>query len=475
MHSDMSLAGGVGHTIWTLAVRRAAALLMMCAASAAPAQSDQNAARRDADERDQRTGPVVIRVTDKSGMFDGLAQGAARPTIYLASNVGQWKADGVASDAGPGSGAPVDGGWVIALPDTLLRAAMDSGGVLEYKLTRGSWATVEVDAQGRDIANRRLDLRVNEAAGDTGGALTEEITVEGFADQRGTRWTGLGARASTVTGTLDVLDFTSTIRGNTRKLRVWLPPGYDAAHNADRRYPVLVMHDGQNCFDDATSFSGEWGVDETMTRLIDEGKVPPTIVVGIDNAGAQRGDEYVPISVGARMPGIGGKADEYVSMVIDEVLPLISVKYRTLVGAEHLAMGGSSFGGIVTLHTMTTRPGVIGAALVESPSLWIGTPTGGYVDRLLAYDGAWPARIFMATGGKEYGDEARDKPLQAMFTRLVEGLREKGLGPSQLQATIEPEGTHHESTWRRRLPGALEFLLGAPGFGDDAARGNESR
>jgi predicted alpha/beta superfamily hydrolase len=466
MRNVMIPAGPFSNTIAASPMRRVmAALLALSATCGVAAQNDQTPARRDAD---QRTGPVVIRVTDKSGMFDGLANGAARPTIYLASNAGQWKADGVASDAGPGSGAPVDGGWVIALPETLLRATMDAGGVLEYKLTRGSWATVEVDAQGRDLANRRLDLRVNEAAGDTGGALTEEITVEGFADQRGTRWTGLGARASTVTGTLDVLDFTSTIRGNTRKVRVWLPPGYDAAHNADRRYPVLVMHDGQNCFDDATSFSGEWGVDETMTRLIEEQKVPPTIVVGIDNAGAQRGDEYVPIAIGARMPGVGGKADEYVSMVIDEVLPLISVKYRTLVGPEHLAMGGSSFGGIVTLHTVTTRPGVIGAALVESPSLWIGTPTGGYVERLLAYDGAWPARIFMATGGKEYGDEARDKPLQAMFTRLVEGLRKKGLGATQLQATIEPEGTHHESTWRRRLPGALEFLLGSAAPKDNA-------
>ena len=42
---------------------------------------------------------------------------------------------------------------------------------------------------------------------------------------------------------------------------VYLPPGYD--EDADRRYPVLYLHDGQNVFDEATSFGDEWRVDET--------------------------------------------------------------------------------------------------------------------------------------------------------------------------------------------------------------------
>src|ERR1700744_1269361 len=50
--------------------------------------------------------------------------------------------------------------------------------------------------------------------------------------------------------------------GRERTLRLYLPPSYESA--PDRRYPVIYMHDGQNLFDDATSYAGEWGVDETM-------------------------------------------------------------------------------------------------------------------------------------------------------------------------------------------------------------------
>ena len=49
--------------------------------------------------------------------------------------------------------------------------------------------------------------------------------------------------------------------GNRRDVLVYLPPGY---RRSRRRYPVLYMHDGQNVFDAATSFTGvEWGIDET--------------------------------------------------------------------------------------------------------------------------------------------------------------------------------------------------------------------
>ena len=47
----------------------------------------------------------------------------------------------------------------------------------------------------------------------------------------------------------------------TEKVAVYLPPDYDA--NEERRYPTIYMQDGQNLFDDATSYVGEWGVDET--------------------------------------------------------------------------------------------------------------------------------------------------------------------------------------------------------------------
>ena len=57
----------------------------------------------------------------------------------------------------------------------------------------------------------------------------------------------------------------------TRSCAVYLPPGYAAS---GKHYPVLYMHDGQNLFDDATSYAGEWGVDESLDALAKDGYGP---------------------------------------------------------------------------------------------------------------------------------------------------------------------------------------------------------
>jgi hypothetical protein len=94
----------------------------------------------------------------------------------------------------------------------------------------------------------------------------------------------------TVVGDLRVLpQVHSPQLGNERDVLVWLPPSYA---QGERRYPVIYMHDGQNLFDAHTGYSGEWGVDETLTALAPEGL--EAIVVGLPNAGQARSLEYNP-------------------------------------------------------------------------------------------------------------------------------------------------------------------------------------
>src|SRR5215211_2366936 len=96
----------------------------------------------------------------------------------------------------------------------------------------------------------------------------------------------------TIVGTVHVLDqVASPELGNQRDILVYLPPGYDASQ---QRYPVIYMHDGQNLFDQATSYTNEWQVDETMEALSQAGY--PAIVIGIPNLGEQRIDEYSPVA-----------------------------------------------------------------------------------------------------------------------------------------------------------------------------------
>ncbi len=140
-------------------------------------------------------------------------------------------------------------------------------------------------------------------------------------------------------------DFHSRFLEHDRSIVVYLPPGYHA-DSADR-YPVLYLHDGQNIFDRATSFGEEWHADESAQALIAAGEVAPVIIVGIYNTGEYRVDEYTPTS-GEK--GRGGRADEYGQMLIEELKPFIDQTYKTLPSAASTALGGSSLGGLLTMH-----------------------------------------------------------------------------------------------------------------------------
>src|SRR5690554_3611549 len=77
-----------------------------------------------------------------------------------------------------------------------------------------------------------------------------------------------------------------------RTMIVWLPPKYKRIKNAEKKYPVLYMHDGQNLFDPKTSYSGkDWRIDETIVKLVRAGLMKEIIVVGIYNS-EDRLDEY---------------------------------------------------------------------------------------------------------------------------------------------------------------------------------------
>ena len=152
----------------------------------------------------------------------------------------------------------------------------------------------------------------------------------------------------TLTGEIRVHNsFHSNILNNDRDLVVYLPPGYEV--NKSARYSVLYLNDGQNLFDGATSFipGQEWRVDETAQLLISAGRIEPLIIVGINNKGNDRVNEYTPTADDKIK--VGGKADLYGRMIVEELKPL-SIQPRTRKAARHTGLGGSSLGGIVSLY-----------------------------------------------------------------------------------------------------------------------------
>lgn len=262
-------------------------------------------------------------------------------------------------------------------------------------------------------------------------------------------------RVQAARGDLRLHKFRSRVFRNDRFLRVWLPLGYDDPGNAERRYPVLYLNDGQNLFESSTSFTGvEWQVDETGDRLIREGVVPPMILVGIDNAGKDRLREYMPHrSLHPMMLRVHGT--RYPAFLFKEVMPFMARNYRVASDPMSTGLGGSSLGALIALYTVAVRPGVIGRLLLESPSLWA---SNRQLIRQSRGVKRWPEKIFLATGTAEAGRKERDQSQVDDVKELAGIFRRAGLDDQHLQLMIEEGGTHHESAWARRFPEALSFL-----------------
>ena len=234
-------------------------------------------------------------------------------------------------------------------------------------------------------------------------------------------------------------DVKSPQLGNRRDLLVYLP----RTHGEGRALPVIYMQDGENVFDEATSNSGEWRVDETLEELAGEGV--EAVVVAVPSAGAQRGHEYA-----------GEGAEDYLAFLVDTVRPIICEDFDVDESRAATGIAGSSLGGLISLHGLYARPEVFGFAGVFSPAFWWND------DRLFDLVEAVPpppARIYMDVGAQEGEDEWTRAAYIDGFERMEALLRSQGYDDDDLLTVFDRGGIHHESAWARRLPDALRFLL----------------
>ncbi len=248
--------------------------------------------------------------------------------------------------------------------------------------------------------------------------------------------------------------FPSKVLGNRRDVLVYLPPGY--RRFSRRRYSVLYLHDGQNVFDAATSFSGvEWGVDETTERLVRKKLIEPLIIVAIANTGEDRIHEYAPTggvidAKAKRKKRSRGLARQYGQFLIEELKPYIDKKYRTKREPEFTGLGGSSLGGLVTLAIGLLFPHAFNRLIVMSPSIWWDDFA---IYRLLDMIEKKPAlKIWLDTGTAEPGWE------QARV--LCDQMIIKGWRLDVDLTYLEAEGADHsEVAWAARVDPALRFLF----------------
>jgi enterochelin esterase-like enzyme len=256
-------------------------------------------------------------------------------------------------------------------------------------------------------------------------------------------------RPSTRTGTFrDFPAFPSTVLGNTRPVMVLLPPSYD--REPDRRYPVLYAQDAQNLFDERGSFIGqEWRLDETLTRLWSENRLPEIIVVGVGNTGVTRMREYMP----------GETGDRYIRFLTTELKPFIDNRFRTKRGPKDTALMGSSMGAIISIWGIVTRPEVFGQAAGLSVSLQFAEP----IRNRLAYGARPNVRAYIDIGTAEGAHPLSESSQQTFldaFREATDGLRMLGYREGRDFVAREIEGAeHNERAWAARLDEPLIFLF----------------
>ncbi|MEO6314311.1 MAG: alpha/beta hydrolase-fold protein [Chitinophagaceae bacterium] len=335
----------------------------------------------------------------------GLPAFCETDAIYLAGDFNAWNAQDenfrLQKDAG--------GIFSIAIPmvDTASYA---------FKFTRGSWRTTETDCEGNYLPNRIINIEADSIF---------NFTIAGWKDH------GSHNRIpSTASPQVHIFDaaFKMPQLGRTRRIWVYLPKGYTGSL---KKYPVLYMHDGQNLFDDATAFAGEWGVDETMDALKNA-----CIVVGIDNGGIQRMAEYNPNSTKQFGPGEGRA---YLAFVVTTLKPAIDKQYRTRAGRQHTYMAGSSMGGLISLYAGLFYPEVFAVLGIFSPSFWVKPGIMAQVKKLANETHHGTQKYFFYAGGQEAAGMLTD--VQAVAAAI-----QKAANP-EMTVLVNPAAKHNEAAW----------------------------
>lgn len=228
--------------------------------------------------------------------------------------------------------------------------------------------------------------------------------------------------------------------GVMRTVRVYLPPDY--ASCKDCRYPVLYFMDGQNMFDAATSYVGEWGADEVLDGLHEKHGLA-VIAVALDHGGEARAQE---LSVWPNPEFGPAKGEAFLADLIGVVKPAVDARYRTQPEAAATVIAGSSMGGLMAHAAVMRHPGVFGRALVFSPSYWFSPAIAEETARTPLRPGQ---RVYVYVGGAEGGGMQPDA--EAMAARWQATLPDS----AALRFKAIAEAEHNETAWRAALPEAL--------------------
>ena len=269
-------------------------------------------------------------------------------------------------------------------------------------------------------------------------------------------------------GTLEFYHDFHSVHISPRTVTVWLPDGYQTGEECC----VLYMHDGQMLFDSTTTWNRqEWKVDEVLGRLMADGTVKRTIVVGIDNT-PERLRELLPGKIQSYMDADDiedpayALGDSYLKFVTEEVKPFIDSLYRPLTDREHTFIAGSSMGGLISLYALCEYPEVFGGAACLSSHISIAylkdftDDSDAAADAFLRYvSDMMPdretTRLYM-----DYGKAGYDAAYGPYQERMDSLFLSRGWDEDHYRSLAFEGHDHNETCWASRLEIPITYLLG---------------
>lgn len=293
---------------------------------------------------------------------------------------------------------------------------------LEYKLTLGSWKHEALDEQGFIRSNAVLEFKQDTLIVDTVKAWSDGNSSPPIVGQ--------------ITGQFDTLGLKSGPGVLPRDVWVWVPP--ESPSNAPITR-ILLMHDGQNVADPATSsFGVDWGVDECLDSLVRQERVPRTLLVAVACT-EERGEDYGP----------GAQGRRYVDWLMEDVLPEIRRDYGVSESAR-VTVAGSSMGGLISFIAAERHPDKLSSVICMSPAF--AYKNFSYPDSLRARQ--WPGNDVAMW--LDNGDVGLENDLWPGIEAMYGLLRERDQPCTLVNIG---SGRHFESDWGARFDMAYLWAL----------------
>ena len=281
------------------------------------------------------------------------------------------------------------------------------------------------------------------------------------------------AQINVSTGSIKRLEKFASKYVDPRNIDVWLPDGY----SAKKKYAVLYMHDGQMLFDATTTWNKqEWQVDETIGKLLKDGKIRETIVVGVWNNGDYRHSEYYPQKSLSYLPedtrdfivrnALKNKpqADNYLRFLVEELKPFIDKNFSTRKDRKNTFVAGSSMGGLISLYALCEYPNIFGGAAgisthlpmvldAKTPNVEVVPESfRQYLEKNLPK--ADSRLIYF-----DYGDQTLDAFYPPLQKKVDELMQAKGWTSKTWMTRFFAGAEHSETAWAKRFNIPVEFLL----------------